>query len=184
MEIGMIEVGRRRVAAAEQESNRNRRATRAAVASGADWTLLAGMPGYQLVKRSWNVPSRFEFEAAAARAAPRFPLLPSSCAYGAISPRSTTSGTERRKSFVVSNASWFGKSSVIHAVQPSPLHLTKMSVDICRSIIASQSNGLSSGLTTCSIGKSPWTFTLPNSGSPRWSITHCRNSLSWSALTW
>jgi hypothetical protein len=43
MEVGMIEVGHRRVAAAEQEINRNRGAARAAVANGAGWILLASM---------------------------------------------------------------------------------------------------------------------------------------------
>src|SRR6185295_3809213 len=61
---------------------------------------------------------------------------------GAISPRSTTSGAvrpkerARRRSFAVSSASWSGKSSAICAVQPSPLQLTKMPIDIYRSINA------------------------------------------------
>ena len=66
----------------------------------------------------------------------------SSCACAATSPRSTTSGAARRReraslrSFAVSSASWSGKSSAICAVQPNPLHLTKMPVDIYRSINA------------------------------------------------
>jgi hypothetical protein len=41
-----------------RESNGNRGAAQAAATNGAGWISLAGMAGYQVVKRSWSVPSR------------------------------------------------------------------------------------------------------------------------------
>ena len=76
--------------------------------------------------------------------------------------------------------------SILNALSTSPL-LCKSGPEIrylyCQ-VSPAQSNKLSSGLKTRSIGKSPWIVTLPNSGSPRWSVTHWRNSFSWSELTW
>ena len=51
--LGLVE------GATENESNRNRGVVQAAAEDGAGWTSLAGMAGYQLVNRSWSVPSTY-----------------------------------------------------------------------------------------------------------------------------
>src|SRR3954470_12351792 len=61
-----------RLAAAHVESTRNRGAAQAAAANGAGWTSLAGMAGYQLVNRSWSVPSRVRVRVCRSRWAPFF----------------------------------------------------------------------------------------------------------------
>jgi hypothetical protein len=50
-----------------KESTRNRGAAQAAAANGAGWTSLAGMAGYQVVNRSWSVPSRVRVRACRSR---------------------------------------------------------------------------------------------------------------------
>src|SRR3954454_11414867 len=58
--------------APKTESTRNRGAVQAAAANEAGWTSLAGMAGYQLVNRSWSVPSRVLVRVCRSRWAPFF----------------------------------------------------------------------------------------------------------------
>jgi hypothetical protein len=58
------------LSASASESTRNRGAAHAAAASGAGWTSLAGMAGYQDVNRSWSVPSRVRVRVCRRRWAP------------------------------------------------------------------------------------------------------------------
>src|SRR3954454_9729992 len=54
------------------ESNRNRGAIQAAAANGVGWTSLAGTAGYQVVNRSWSVPSRVRVRVCRSRGTPFF----------------------------------------------------------------------------------------------------------------